>query len=517
MPAALERIRERSSISPVRRVERRLHRCELDFKVFGRVLSLMLQLFRHRRAQFVAACLGISAVVWFSYARILELGFTGWDTLTLLEWSHRNLSRSVVLLFTKTLMPGLPYYRPTSNLSYGIDFMAWGTMPAGYHLVDIFLHWATCLGVLVLGVAVTGRVAIGALAGLLLALHPTFGIIVANIAYRQDVLVTLAVVWCLVFTNSFLNARSNHRLALRVGAWLAFALAVGSKEVGIIALPLALARITYPARGRVRRAVVESLPFLVVAAGYLFLHFRVTPRNLVPPIDLAMWNVWLPFVYLQELVFPEPGLVRFGSVGLLVFGSAAAFLLAYRWREAALRFWLLLWAAWILLAVGVYIATNFQEFVDRYAYIIAPPFFLLLATALFTAFPSRPPLLRRAGYAAQIALVGILLLWLPAAPLRGLPEVWWQREVTTDAYLQEFDRMVAQLPPAAVVELENVPPKWMYLDSLKTWLALKWADKQIRITRQTAARKPQGKPTLSLQRTSGAHEIVIHATYLTED
>jgi hypothetical protein len=102
--------------------------------------------------------------------------------------------------------------------------------------------------------------------------------------------------------------------------------------------------------------------------------------------------------------------------------------------------------------------------------------------------------------------------------LRGLPDGWWQRELTTDAYLEEFDRIVATLPAGTVVELENVPPKWIYLDSLQTWLALKGSDKQIRIARQTPARRPQGKPVLSSETLPDARTVEIRATYhLTED
>ncbi len=493
------------------------------------MLEALSALARQRTVALVLAILTLSAVVWTSYQQILPLGFTGWDTVPLMEWSQRNLSHSVTKLVTETLLPQLPYYRPLSNVSFALDLKLWGLQPLFYHLEDIFVHWANCLGLLVFGFQATRRLVVGWFAALLLALHPVFGIVIANISYRQDVLVTLALVWGLVFTNQFFKAHSWRRFFWYSAAVLAFIAALGFKEIGIIALPLTLGVITYQNQRHYTRGIVQALPFLGVTAAYALLHLYATPPNLVPTSDTTAYNFALPLLYLQSLLVPNPVLGALTGFVLLAVCAAIVFLLAQDGQNSlirrrsnlpcvaavltARRFWILLWCVWILLALLVYVTTNFQEFVERYAYSVAAPLLLLLSTALFTQGTSRAPAIHYINRAAQIVLLASIILWLPLAPLWGLPQNWVAREQTTLAYLDELDRIIKDLPEGTTLELQNVPPKWMYINSIKSWMALKWADKKIRIVQQTSARKPAGQPSLAIQASSDSQHVVIQATY----
>jgi len=455
------------------------------------VLESLRALLKRRGVSLVLAILSISAVVWFSYARVLNLGFTGWDTLALIEWSYDNVSRSASQIFFKPLLPGLPYYRPLSNASYALDFFLWRTDALGYHLTDIFAHWAMCVGLVVMGIQATRRIAVGWLAGLLLALHPAFGTMIANIAYRQDTLVTLAMVWSLIFTNSFLNAQGWRKWILRALAWLAFLFALGFKESGMIALPLVIGLVAYQNRQRLRRAFLETLPFLAITVGYVALHLLVTPRNSVPPTHFAELNFALPFIFFRELAAPNLNPRWLAVMISIPFFTATIFLLARNWQRAP-RVWIVLWAAWMLLVLAVYIASDVQEFVERYAYLVAAPLMLLIATAIMITVPTHSQNELRANYFAKLILVGIVIVWLPSAPLWGLPSQWVKREELANAYLIQLDQIVTNLPAATTLDLENVPPKWIWLNNMKSYLDLKWAHKKIRLGKQSEAKKREG-------------------------
>lgn len=466
--------------------------------------------------ELILALLSLAAVVWFTYGRALTFGFTGRDTLALIEWSQNNLSRSLGVLFSEPLLPGLPYYRPLSNLSYALDYILWGVNPVPYQVEDVFAHWASSMGLVALGFQLTRRVIVGWLAGMLLALHPDFGTIVANISYRQDVLMVMGLLWTWVTTFAFLRAKGCPSWILRLFSWLAFTLAVGAKETGLIALPLVLLLIWQQRRQTTRALAaigLEALPYLLIAGLYMVLHVAITPRNAIPPNEFVWANLLLPLRYLQQLAVPTLG-NPMASVLLVALMGALAYLLAANWQSAP-RAGVGLTGLAIVLPLGVYVATSISDYVERYAYIVGAPFFLLIALLLFTPRAPADKLSAYASRAAQGIVIGIVLLWVPAAPLWGLNSTWVARETTANAYLLELDRILERLPDGTIVDLENVPPKWVWLDNIRSWLNLKWSGKQIRLGTQTLAKTSRGQPVLTLKRAPPGH-VRIEAAFMME-
>ena len=131
-----------------------------------------------------------------------------------------------------------PIYRPLTTVTYAVNYALAGLTPFGYHLANVLLHALASVLVLALGLELGLALGPSALAAALFALHPIHVEVVANVAGRKDSLAT-------VFAVSAVLA---HGMALRRGrAWvaaapIAFAAAMFSKETGVAAVALILAR-----------------------------------------------------------------------------------------------------------------------------------------------------------------------------------------------------------------------------------------------------------------------------------
>ena len=186
-------------------------------------------------------------VAVLTHYEVLSYWFTGSDTLTLIEKSRMRTPSEALRVFTSPLMYGTNFsiivalfYRPVASLSYALDFWLWGLDPFGYHLTDLSLHATTA----VLTFAFVRRVAddtlIGLCAGCLFAVHPITAEVVPTPARRHDVLATVFVLCSLLlFLRAIRVDRSRVRRWLLVfGSVFTYLLAVGAKEVGMIAPPL---------------------------------------------------------------------------------------------------------------------------------------------------------------------------------------------------------------------------------------------------------------------------------------
>ena len=109
-------------------------------------------------------------------------------------------------------------YRPVTTLSFLFNYSTLGNQdrPAGYHVLNFFLHWANAVLVLAIVRRLAGSVAPAMLAASLFAVHPVNTEAVTYIAGRADLLAALSVLlggWCFL--------RSTATSGWRSGAWLA--------------------------------------------------------------------------------------------------------------------------------------------------------------------------------------------------------------------------------------------------------------------------------------------------------
>ncbi len=243
-------------------------------------------------------------------------------------------------------------YRPAATLSFALDHALHGLRPFGYHLGNVLLHAIAC--VLALGVA---RIFAGprvALAGaLLFAVHPVHVEAVANVAGRPELLAGIGIFGTLSAWDRFRRAEQTRSAlwAACLGAF-AFALAVFSKESGVVALPLIAAlELARPERRALdRRAFLLAAALTAIAGVFLVLRaaaigpaptgvalgafpwgrrVATAVRVLVEQVGQLLVPVELRAIWTEAEVPVEARLVTWASVA----GAAAiAVALALAWR-----------------------------------------------------------------------------------------------------------------------------------------------------------------------------------------
>lgn len=244
----------------------------------------------------------IAAAVLLLYGRTLTYDFVNYDDYDLVVMNTEFLSdpSNVLTAFTTHAFTShreeSVYYRPVLLLTYFIDYAAWGTDPAGYHLTNVLLHAAAAITLFYLVLAIlraaggggsvadSGRpgarpVLTALFAALLFAAHPVQTESVAWVAGRNDLLLGLFLI------GSFLCYAEQYREWKRQ-AWMfplsaaLFAAALLTKESAIFFLPL------YPLYdATVRRATPGSLfsgknrlkapTWLAIAGAYLAVRYAI--------------------------------------------------------------------------------------------------------------------------------------------------------------------------------------------------------------------------------------------------
>jgi hypothetical protein len=268
-------------------------------------------------------------------AHVESLGywFTAPDTFALIQTSRITLLADVRTILTEPLMYGTPYvdialfYRPVANLTFALDYWLWGLNPFGYHLTNVLLHGLAA--VLVVGTvrSLTASARIGGLTGVLFAIHPLSVDTVPAISRRQDILLAifgLLTLW--LFVAALQREEKSRRL--RMGAAVAYALALLSKETAIVLGPLVFfwALFQQPSLRRpwsYWRAIRNVLPLAVVAVAYLAVRFAVLGGiggySRSPPLSTMLL---IPVEYALALVYPAH---TFGALADVFLPLAIAF------------------------------------------------------------------------------------------------------------------------------------------------------------------------------------------------
>ena len=167
------------------------------------------------------------------------------------------------------------YYRPLINLTYSLDHQLWGLNAAGFRVTNLFLHIICCFVLFrFLQFLVNDRNA-ALWATLIFAVHPVNTESVSWIASRNNILVTMFSVSSLFF---YIKSWDGKGLLSWVASILTFALAILSKEMGFMVLPLFFLyqRLLSPTRQNIYKELLSYLPFILVAVAYFFLRKTIT-------------------------------------------------------------------------------------------------------------------------------------------------------------------------------------------------------------------------------------------------
>src|SRR2546430_13368346 len=156
-------------------------------------------------------------------------------------------------------------YFPLAYTVLRIERSFWDLNPAGYHLVNIFLHLGNAL--LVWCVLARLKVPGAWLAGAIFAVHPVQVESVAWISELKNVLMGFFFLLTLLAWIEYVDATTRRRRILYLAALLSYLLALSAKATACT-LPAALLLVLWLKKKSIeRRALLEIIPFVVLALG----------------------------------------------------------------------------------------------------------------------------------------------------------------------------------------------------------------------------------------------------------
>ncbi len=392
------------------------------------------RLSRSGRWRALAFALAITA-----YLNSLGNGFA-YDDTSIVETNPTviagDVARAVASPYQPQAGPGAGLYRPVTVASFAVEWPLWGGAPLGFHAVNVLLHGAVTVLVMLLLEAFV--ILPGAAAGaILFAVHPVHTEVVANVVGRAELWAALFfLLACLLYLrgSEWSGARRGLRL---VGLGALYFLALGSKEIAVT-LPAALLLLeafrTGPsALGRRVRDEIATYALLgVVLAAYLCTRFLVlgtvtgevtapvlqtmgTPRRFLTA--LSLWPEYLRLLlfprdlvadYSPAVLFPAPGFDAVVALGIGVLAGLA--LVAVRsWRGSSPSIALgILWFALTILPVSNLFFSTGILLAERTLYL--PSVGLSFAGAGVAALlAARPPEVRRWGLVGGFVVAALLL------------------------------------------------------------------------------------------------------------
>jgi tetratricopeptide (TPR) repeat protein len=311
----------------------------------------------------------------------------------------------------------LPEYHPLTYSVFWLEWRCWGGNPAGYHVVNIFLHAAdvALLWLVLRKLRVPGSW----LAALLFGAHPVCAASAAWIAELKNTLSMFFYLAALLFYLRSGEAGGREARRWYGAALAAFALALLAK-VSVVVLPPVLLLIAWWREGGItRRELARTVPFFLIAAaaglyGMTFQN-RYTGLNdgLAARLLGGSWAVWF---YLWKLLWPFHLTIIYPRWRLSP-AVAADWIPAACFAAMLCLFWLNRrgWGRACLFGVGYFVIAlapvlgvfkmaflDFSQVADHLQYLAAPGIIALGVAGAKRLLPGRPG--RVAAVAAVLAL-----------------------------------------------------------------------------------------------------------------
>ncbi len=324
---------------------------------------------------------------------------------------------------------GLPQYYPLVFSSYWIEYHLWGASPAGYHVVNVFLHLANVLLVLELLRAFGASLWVAAVAAALFAVHPVQVESVAWVTERKN---TLSGLFYLFSFLAYLRHRQTGRWGPYGAAVVAFAAALLSKtQTATLPVVLALTEWVLQSMRRLRPlgvgAVAARLVPMVLLAGAAGALTAQIERQVAPAwVELptlmqrvviaanAPWFYAANFLLPVQLapIYPKWQVIVTNPLwwaGLVAWAIAIPAVLAWRQRIGALVLWgIAQFVVAMAPALGLLPFTylNYSYVADRFVYLSCLGAGAVVALLVARASEWRPAW-RRAGHVAAVVLVSV--------------------------------------------------------------------------------------------------------------
>ena len=378
-----------------------------------------------------------AAVAFLVYAPSLTNGFVNWDDGIYVYANPSIMSLDAASIWGLFTTLETTTWNPVVLLSFAVDYQVWGLRPFGFHLTNTVGHAANSYLVFItvfILVQLTGSrnedltgyaLTVSLVASILFATHPKHVESVVWISQRKDVLF-LFFYLLTVITFLTYSRRSGHSWTLYGAALLFFALSLLSKTMAV-SLPIVLLILDlYPLkREDFKYMVLEKIPFLILSAltSLLILmnlksvaahsvittsaaeRFYTSVRSYAYYVYKLAWPIDLvPF-------YPYPvGLGPFNPVVVASMVFLLAVTVACIFSLKRTRLYAALWAFYLITLLPVIGITQSGEHggADRFTYMPAIAFFILVAVAAARLYESTEGLRRKAAIAAAVVVVALL-------------------------------------------------------------------------------------------------------------
>lgn len=183
-------------------------------------------------------------------------------------------------------------YRPFTMATYAVNHYV-SSAPVGFHVVNIIIHALNSFLVFWLVIWFLKSRPLAYISSVLFLLHPIHTEAVTSIVGRAEL---LAFFWSL--TVIYLLSRNNKILASA-----AFLLALMSKEIALMVLPIIFYLDIFFRNKNWRKAVIDNLFFIFPLALYLFLRYLALGRYFAGDFTTTIVSNVLLFVSFPERIF----------------------------------------------------------------------------------------------------------------------------------------------------------------------------------------------------------------------
>lgn len=235
----------------------------------------------------ILPAMGLVVITFVIYANALDNPFVIDDHDAIISHPHVTEPGGLMSLWTSDYWAGRAtddnLYRPLTVLSYTINHMATGLSSTAFRVFNLL-----ALAAVALSITWRARWSMSLLSawlvGLVVLTHPLNVEAINHIVGRADLLAMLGVLLFLLF----------HQIAINAGRWtwgvglaasFSAALALGSKESGLMLVPLALAQLIVgrgPDTLRPDRRFISVAAFVVGGPVAVYLIMRVIAVGLLP-------------------------------------------------------------------------------------------------------------------------------------------------------------------------------------------------------------------------------------------
>ena len=221
-----------------------------------------------RRYQNYILLIILCLVTWFAYSDSPNNGYTNWDDHTYVTQNEdlSPLSEKLSVLLSSDYSGN---YHPLTMLSLAID-KAIDDNPRSFHITSLIIHILNVLLVYLLVNLLFGNSWLAFFVALLFGIHPMHVESVAWISARKDVLYSMFFLAGMICYVRYLDKKSWLFWTL---ALLAGALAGLSKPAAVV-YPLIIILIAHLKEEPLRRELLRSIPFFLIAAAVAWLNFN---------------------------------------------------------------------------------------------------------------------------------------------------------------------------------------------------------------------------------------------------